>query len=87
MQKASLIARIVPLALDTAQDRWGQELRPAGAKTCAEVNALRKRLLPEHNRRLAKPGRQPTDAHRPLGASQCLEAILSIQAEWVVAND
>ena len=45
------------------------------------------RLLPAHNRRFGKAAREATDAHRPLGPSHDLAAILSIQEERVVAND
>jgi hypothetical protein len=71
----------------TAQDRWVKELRLAGAKTGAAANAILERLLPEHNRRFGKPARQATDAHRPLGRAHDLAAILSVQAQRVVAND
>jgi hypothetical protein len=77
----------VERSFGTAQDRWVKELRLAKAKTCAEANAVLERLLPEHNRRFAKPARQPADAHRRLGASHRLESILSIQSERVVSND
>jgi hypothetical protein len=69
----------------TAQDRWVKELRLAKAKTCDEANAVLEKLLPEHNRRFAKPARRATDAHRRLGHR--LESILSIQSERVVSND
>ena len=77
----------VERSFGTAQDRWVKELRLAGATTAAEANAVLARLLPEHNRRFAKPARQAGDAHRPLGAGHDLAAILSIQEERVVAND
>ncbi len=77
----------VERSFGTAQDRWVKELRLAGARTLDEANAVLERLLPEHNRRFAKPARQPRDAHRPLGRGHNLAAILSIQEQRVVAND
>jgi hypothetical protein len=77
----------VERSFGTAQDRWVKELRLAKAKTCDEANAVLEKLLPEHNRRFAKPARQATDAHRGLGRSHRLESILSIQSERVVSND
>ena len=77
----------VERSFGTAQDRWVKELRLAKAKTCEQANAVLEKLLPEHNRRFAKPARQPTDAHRRLGPSHRLESILSIQSERVVSND
>jgi hypothetical protein len=77
----------VERSFGTAQDRWVKELRLAKAKTCEEANAVLERLLPDHNRRFAKPARQPTDTHRRLGPGHRLESILSIQSERVVSND
>jgi hypothetical protein len=77
----------VERSFDTAQDRWVKELRLAGVTTGDEANAVLERLLPEHNRRFAKPARHARDAHRPLGRDHDLAAILSIQEQRVVAND
>jgi hypothetical protein len=77
----------VERSFGTAQDRWVKELRLAKAKTCEEANAVLEKLVPDHNRRFAKPARQPTDAHRPLGPNHRLESILSIQSKRVVSND
>jgi hypothetical protein len=77
----------VERSFGTAQDRWVKELRLAKVRTCAEANAVLEKLLPEHNRRFAKPARQATDAHRKLGPTHRLESILSIQTERVVSND
>jgi transposase len=71
----------------TAQDRWVKELRLAGANDRDSANAVLERLLPSHNRRFARPARDSSDAHRALGRSFDLAAILSIQEERVVAND
>lgn len=77
----------VERSFGTAQDLWVKELRLAKAKTCEAANAVLEKLVPEHNRRFAKPARQPNDAHRRLGPSHRLESILSIQTVRVVAND
>jgi len=77
----------VERSFGTAQDRWVKELRLAKAKTCEQANAVLEKLVPDHNRRFAKPPSKPTDAHRRLGPSHRLESILSIQVERVVAND
>ena len=77
----------VERSFGTAQDRWVKELRLARAKTCERANAVLDRVVPEHNRRFARPPRGTTDCHRRVGATHRLEAILSIQAERVVSND
>jgi len=71
----------------TAQDRWVKELRLAGARTLDEANTVLERVVPDHNRRFARPPRQSSDAHRALGSAFCLAAILSIQEQRVVSND
>ncbi|MBO0699844.1 MAG: ISNCY family transposase, partial [Zavarzinella sp.] len=71
----------------TLQDRWVKELRLANVATIDEANDRLERLVPEHNRRFARPPRQAVDQHRPLGPGHRLEAILSVQAERVVSND
>jgi transposase len=71
----------------TAQDRWVKELRLAAARTLDEANAVLERVVPDHNRRFAKPARQSSDAHRSLKSSFNLAAILSIQEQRVVSND
>lgn len=77
----------VERSFGTAQDRWVKELRLADAKACEQANAVLEKLLPDHNRRFAKPARDAKDAHRRLGKSHRLESILSIQSERVVSND
>src|SRR6185503_8867937 len=64
----------VERSFGTAQDRWVKELRLAGARTLDQANTLLERLLPEHNRRFAKPARDGGDAHRSLGRSFDLAA-------------
>jgi hypothetical protein len=77
----------VERSFGTAQDRWVKELRLADARTVDQANAVLERLLPVHNRRFAQPARDRADAHRPLGRSFNLAAILSIQEQRVVSND
>ena len=77
----------VERSFGTAQDRWVKELRLAGAQTLEEANAVLERVIPDHNRRFAKPARKSTDAHRALGTAFNLAAILSIQEQRVVSND
>lgn len=77
----------VERSFGTAQDRWVKELRLAGARTLDEANAVLERVVPDHNRRFAKPARQSSDAHRNLGPFFNLAAILSIQEQRVVSND
>lgn len=71
----------------TAQDRWVKELRLAQVTTIDQANDLLGRLVPDHNRRFARPPRRAADQHRPLGPGHRLESILSVQAERVVSND
>jgi len=71
----------------TAQDRWVKELRLADVTTSVDANGVLGRLLPAHNHRFRKPARHATDAHRPLGPTHDLAAILSHQEERVVTND
>jgi hypothetical protein len=73
---------------ETAQDRWVKELRLAKVRTRAQANALAEsRLIPDFNRRFAVTPAQAVDAHRPLGPSHNLAAILSVQCQRVVTND
>jgi hypothetical protein len=77
----------VERSFGTAQDRWVKELRLAKARACEQANGVLDRVVPDHNRRFARPPRVTTDCHRLLGPAHRLEAILSIQAERVVSND
>jgi hypothetical protein len=77
----------VERSFGTAQDRWVKELRLAKARTCASANAVLERVVPDHNRRFARPATRPQDAHRRLGPGHRLESILSLQWERVVSND
>jgi hypothetical protein len=72
----------------TAQDRWVKELRLAGVTTRAQANALlRRKLLPEFNRRFAVAPARRRNGHRDLGAGHFLPAILSVQSVRTVDND
>jgi len=72
----------------TAQDRWVKELRLEGVKTRDKANELlRRRLVPEFNRRFTKKPVSMTDAHRPLGGAYDLAAILCSHHERTVTND
>src|SRR5271167_1664176 len=68
----------VERSFGTAQDRWVKELRLADARTVEQANAVLERIVPEHNRRFARLARQSSTAHRSLGCSFNLAAILSI---------
>jgi transposase InsO family protein len=72
----------------TAQDRLVKELRLAGARTMEQANAvLEAKFEPWFNRRCTVKPASANDAHRALGPSHKLEAILSIQERRTVAND
>src|SRR6516162_6009241 len=77
----------VERSFGTAQDRWVKELRLADARTLEQANALLEGVVPDHNRRFAKPARQSADAHRSLSSAFNLAAILSLQEQRVVSND
>ena len=72
----------------TAQDRLVKELRLARARTMEQANrVLEEKFLPWFNRRCTVRPVSSNDAHRPLGHSLDLAAILSIQEKRVVGND
>jgi hypothetical protein len=77
----------VERSFGTAQDRWVKEMRLAKVKTILAANALLERLLPDHNRRFGVAPAQTADAHRAVGKTHHLAAILSVQEERVVSND
>ena len=77
----------VERSFGTAQDRWVKEMRLAKVKTIVAANALLERLLPDHNRRFGVAPAQAADAHRAVGKTYHLAAILSVQEERVVSND
>jgi transposase len=72
----------------TLQDRWVKALRLARVRTLEAANALvDRKLLPEFNRRFVQKATSPNDAHRPLGPSHHVSAILSVQSHRRVLND
>jgi hypothetical protein len=72
----------------THQDRLVKELRLAGISNMADGNIfLTKVYVPKHNARFAVAPQSGVNAHRPLLKSHCLEEILSLRTERVVAND
>jgi hypothetical protein len=72
----------------TGQNRLVKELRLAGARTMDQSNAvLAKVFLPWFNRNCTVRPASPNDAHRPLGPSMNLAAILCHQELRTVAND
>ena len=72
----------------TLQDRWVKELRLAKVTTMAQANALlRRKLIPEFNRRFSVAAARRQDAHRDLGAEHCLPRILCVQHRRSVSND
>jgi hypothetical protein len=68
----------------TAQDRWVKELHLAGVRTLTHANVVLEQLLPEHNRRFAKPAAQAVDAHRPLGLGHVLDGSCELRGrcQW-----
>ncbi len=72
----------------TAQDRLVKELRLAGAKTIEQANeVLEATFLPWFSRTCTVKPASANDAHRRLGPSMKLGAILSVQHRRKVAND
>jgi transposase len=77
----------VERSFGTAQDRWVKEMRLAKVKTIEAANTLLQRLLPAHNQRFSVAPASVADAHRAVGATHHLTAILSVQEQRVVSND
>jgi transposase len=72
----------------TLQDRLVKGLRLAGVGTLEQANAyLEGEFLPEWEKRFTVEPANSTEAHRPLGRTQDLAAILSVVEERVVSND
>lgn len=59
----------------------------AKVQTISQANALLERLVPEHNHRFGVAPAQSADAHRAVGKSHHVSAILSEQEHRVVSND
>jgi transposase len=71
----------------TLQDRLTSELRLAGARTCAQANAVLARYLPEFNRRFTVAPREATPAWRPLPRGLDLRRVCSFCYAATVGND
>ena len=72
----------------TAQDRLVKELRLGKCATLEQANeVLEAKFLPWFNRRCAVKASSANDAHRALGSTLNLPAILSHQTMRIVAND
>ena len=70
----------------TFQDRLVSELRLAGAKTLEQAQAVLERVLPEHNRKFAKPAASSEPAWRKAIATQ-IEQALCFKQQRTVAKD
>jgi hypothetical protein len=70
----------------TFQDRLVSELRLAGAKTLEQAQAVLERVLPEHNRKFAKPAASSEPAWRKATATQ-IEQALCFKQQRTVAKD
>lgn len=78
----------VERSFQTAQDRLVKGLRVAGAKTLEEANAyLDAEYLPEWEEKFTVLAVCPDNAHRPLGKTHDLKAILCAVEDRVVTND
>src|SRR5262249_36590520 len=78
----------VERSFGTAQDRLVKEMRLANVMTIVQANRLLDDgLLAKHNRLFSVAARESGDAHRAVGNGFNLAAILSLQAQRVVAND
>jgi len=71
----------------TLQDRLTSELRLAGARTCAQANAVLERYRPEFNRRFTVAPREATPAWRPLPRGLDLRRACSFYYAATVGND
>jgi DNA-binding Lrp family transcriptional regulator len=78
----------VERSFQTAQDRLVKGLRVAGAKTLEQANRyLQQEFVPWWNQHLKRLPKNPTDAHRPLGAEHDLAAALSLVETRQVTKD
>ena len=72
---------------ETLQDRLVKELRRAGARNCAEANAVLEAYLPRYNARFGRAPADATSAYRPLPRSIDLDGVCSLHYVRTVAND
>jgi len=70
----------------TFQDRLVSELRLAGAKTLEQAQAVLDRVLPNHNRKFAKPAASSQPAWRKATATE-IEQALCFKQQRTVAKD
>ncbi len=70
----------------TFQDRLVSELRLAGAKTKGQAQTVLDRVLPDHNRKFAKPAARSEPAWRKATATQ-IEQALCFKQQRTVAKD
>jgi len=70
----------------TFQDRLVSELRLAGAKTKEQAQAVLDRVLPDHNRKFAKPAARSEPAWRKASSTQ-IEQALCFKQQRTVAKD
>ena len=78
----------VERSFQTAQDRLVKGLRVAGVKTLEQANRyLEQEFVPWWNQHLRRLPRNPTDAHRPVGAELDLDAALSLVETRQVTKD
>jgi transposase len=78
----------VERSFQTAQDRLVKGLRVAGARTLEDANRyLEAEYLPEWEAKFTVIAACTDDAHRPLGKSHVLAAILSEVEQRVITND
>lgn len=78
----------VERSFQTAQDRLVKGLRVARVKTLDQANRyLEQEFVPWWNQHLKRLPKNPTDAHRPLGAEHELAAALSLVETRQVSQD
>ena len=72
---------------ETLQDRLAKELRRAGARTCAEANAVLDAYIARYNARFGRAPTAATSAYRPLARSVDLDGVCSLHYVRTVAHD
>lgn len=77
----------VERANQTLQDRLVKELRLQRLSTIARANTYLPEFMADFNRRFSLPPRDPSDAHRPVLASQVVERILTLQTPRTVTQN
>jgi len=77
----------VERANQTLQDRLVKELRLQRISTAERANAYAPEFMTDFNRRFGVPPADPSDAHRPLLASQQLAHIFTLQTPRTVAQN